>query len=263
MNKKVLLIVEGNKTEPKIFNKIQELFGLDFEIFCFGTNIYSLYKLMKENDFNVNIKDLLAEVHPEYKNDLDNQFVYTYLIFDLDPHHSKKEETRTIEELVNENIEIVESMANYFVDETDPTIGKLYINYPMIESYKDCNDFFDKNYETEVIAIDKIVDFKEIVGKKKLSNIRVDKYNKDNVENLIIQNIFKMNSICKLKWEMPDYNDYIDETNNVLNAEKRMVLNTKQISVLNTSLFLVVDYFGDKEGFYTNLSSKSLIITKH
>ena len=142
MNKKVLLIVEGNKTEPKIFNKIQELFGLDFEIFCFGTNIYSLYKLMKENDFNVNIKDLLAEVHPEYKNDLDNQFVYTYLIFDLDPHHSKKEETRTIEELVNDNIQIVESMANYFVDETDPTIGKLYINYPMIESYKDCNDFF-------------------------------------------------------------------------------------------------------------------------
>ena len=31
----------------------------------------------------MNIKDLLAEVHPEYKNDLDNQFVYTYLIFDI------------------------------------------------------------------------------------------------------------------------------------------------------------------------------------
>ena len=31
--------------------------------------------------------------------------------------------------------------------------------------------FFDKNYETEVIAIDKIVDFKEIVGKKKLEKL--------------------------------------------------------------------------------------------
>ena len=260
MNKKVLLIVEGNKTEPKIFNKIQKLFGLDFEIFCFGTNIYSLYKLMRENDFNVNIKDLLAEVHPEYKNDLDNQFVYTYLIFDLDPHHSRIEETRTIEELVNENIEIVESMANYFVDETDPTVGKLYINYPMIESYKDCNDFFDKDYETEVIAIDKIVDFKEIVGKKKLSNVRVDKYNKDNIEKLIIQNIFKMNTICNSKWEMPEYIVYIDETNNVLKCEKSIAINARQISVLNTSLFLVVDYFGDKDGFYTYLLNKALII---
>ena len=130
----------------------------------------------------------------------------------------------------------------------------------MIESYKDCNDFFDKNYETEVIAIDKIVDFKEIVGKKKLSNIRVDKYNKDNVENLIIQNIFKMNSICNSKWEMPEYIGYIDETNNVLKCEKSISLSARQISVLNTSLFLVVDYFGDKDGFYTYLLNKSLII---
>ena len=118
---------------------------------------------------------------------------------------------------------------------------------------------YDKN-DLVISSKNSPVDFKEIVGKKKLSNIRVDKYNKDNAENLIIQNIFKMNSICKLKWEMPDYNDYIDETNNVLNAEKRMVLNTKQISVLNTSLFLVVDYFGDKDGFYTYLLNKALII---
>ena len=262
MNKKVLLIVEGNKTEPKIFNKIQELFGLDFEIFCFGTNIYSLYKLMKEYDFNANIKDVLAEVHPEYRDDLNNQFVYTYLVFDLDPHHSKKDENRTIGKLVRENIEIVESMADYFVDETDPTIGKLYINYPMVESYKDCDDFFDNNYEAEVIDIDRIVDFKEIVGKKKLANIRVDKYNKDNVENLIIQNIFKMNSICSMKWAMPNYECYRDETDQVLKCEKLIVSKTNQVSVLNTCLFLVVDYFGNKAGFYNHLLNKALILAK-
>ncbi len=32
-------------------------------------------------------------------------------------------------------------MTEYFVDETDPTIGKLYINYPMMESYRDCDEF--------------------------------------------------------------------------------------------------------------------------
>ncbi len=37
-------------------------------------------------------------------------------------------------------------MVNYFVDETDPSIGKLYINYPMMESYRDCDTFFEEDY---------------------------------------------------------------------------------------------------------------------
>lgn len=44
MNKKILLIVEGAKTEPKLFKRIQGLLNInneDFEIISFNTNIYS------------------------------------------------------------------------------------------------------------------------------------------------------------------------------------------------------------------------------
>lgn len=231
MNKKILLIVEGNKVEPNVFNKLQNIFNLEFEIYCFGTNIYSLYKIMEENDFNVNIKDVLLELHPDRKDILLNKFVYTYLIFDLDPHHTKKDESRTIEDIIFDNIKKVEKMAEYFIDETDPTIGKLYINYPMMESYKACDKFFDEKYIDENISIDSINNFKEYVGKKKLANIRLESYTRDNFEQLIIQNIFKMNYINSNKWEMPSYERYLKDSNtlNLLLKEKEIINDKKYI----------------------------------
>lgn len=255
MNKKILLIVEGKKAEPKFFNKLQEEFNLEFDIYCFETNIYSLYKIMEDNDFNVNIKDILLELHPEQKELLSNTFLYTYLIFDLDPHHTKKDDTRSIEQIVNDNVEKVKEMASYFVDETDPTVGKLYINYPMMESYKACNSFFDNDYMHEAISINELSNFKEYVGEKKLSNIRIDKYSKDNFKKLIVQNIFKMNFIFNSQWKMPNYSDYLIEsdTKQILSRENIIITKSKQISVLNTSVLIIVDYYGNKDGFYTNL----------
>ncbi|MCR5786853.1 MAG: hypothetical protein K6G28_04060 [Acholeplasmatales bacterium] len=263
MNKKVLLIVEGEKAEPKIFNKIQEEFNLVFDIYCFGTNIYSLYKIMEENDFNVNIKDILLEIHPEYTTLLSNNFVYTYLIFDLDPHHTKKDDTRTIEQIVCDNIKKVKKMADYFVNETDPTVGKLYINYPMIESYKCCDSFFTKKYKNEIVDINNLAKFKKYVGTKKLSNTRIDKYSKDDLIKLIIQNIFKLNYIYENKWIMPNYDSYLIEsdTKNVLIQQSKIIDSMKKISVLNTSLFIIVDYYGNRNGFYDQLYNETYKIT--
>lgn len=258
MNKKVLLIVEGEKSEPRIFNKLQEEFNLEFEIYCFGTNIYSLYKIMEENDFNVNIKEILLELHPEYADLLSNIFVYTYLIFDLDPHHAKKDDRRTVEQVVGDNIKKVKKMADYFVNETDPTIGKLYINYPMLESYKCCDSFFDEKYMSECVDISSLAKFKEYVGTKKLSNIRIDNYTKYDFIKLIVQNLFKLNYIYEEKWTMPNYGNYIEESDakNLLVYESGIIDSMKKISVLNTSLFLIVDYFGNRNGFYDQLNNE-------
>lgn len=259
MNKKVLLIVEGVKAEPKLFKQIQKEFNFQFDIYCFGTNIYSLYKIMEDNDFNMNIKDILSELHPEYANLLSNTFVYTYLIFDLDPHHTKKDDSRTIEQIVGDNIKIVERMADYFIDENDPTVGKLYINYPMIESYKCCDSFFTEKYKNEIVDIYNLAKFKEYVGTKKLSNTRIDKYSKDDLIKLIIQNIFKLNYIYENKWIMPNYDNYLIEsdTKNVLIQQSKIINSMKKISVLNTSLFIIVDYYGNRNGFYDQLYNET------
>lgn len=63
MDVNILIIVEGSKTEPNFFNRLSDVFGLKFDIYCLETNIYSLYKKMKEIDFNGDIKDVLSEIH--------------------------------------------------------------------------------------------------------------------------------------------------------------------------------------------------------
>lgn len=137
MDVNILIIVEGSKTEPNFFNRLSDVFGLKFDIYCLETNIYSLYKKMKEIDFNGDIKDVLSEIHQDKKEMLSKKFAYTYLIFDCDAHHSRKNESRTQEEIVLDNLAKLSEMAKYFIDETDPSKGKLYINYPMMESYRD------------------------------------------------------------------------------------------------------------------------------
>ena len=176
MESNILIIVEGARTEPAFFNRLLGVFDQNFEIYCFGTNIYTLYKRMKEIEFNGDLKSVLIELHPEQRELLSKKFAYTYLVFDCDVHHPKKEDIRCIEEIIADNFSKLREMAEYFVDETDPSVGKLYINYPMMESYRDCDDFFDENYKSTMVSLPAILSYKKDVGKRKLSRVRVDSY---------------------------------------------------------------------------------------
>lgn len=60
MAKNVLIIVEGKKTEPRLFEQLNKcFFRSNLTIYCLETNIYSLYVKLKECEFNANITDLL------------------------------------------------------------------------------------------------------------------------------------------------------------------------------------------------------------
>lgn len=158
MNKNILLIVEGDKTEKEFFKRIEELLNeklkCHFNIYSFKTNIYTLYNKIKKDDYYLNIQDVLIEMNEEYRNELEEKsFSDVYLIFDLDAQHTRINETRSYDEIIKDNTSIVSEMIKHFDNETDPTKGKLYINYPMMESFKDCDSltFFDSNYKDEII----------------------------------------------------------------------------------------------------------------
>lgn len=248
----ILLIVEGRKTEPKFFRQIRQKFDIDYKIYCLGTNIYTLYSKIKELDFNCDIKSVLKDLHPEQAQILNNKFAYTYLIFDCDAHHPKKEDGRDIKQIVLDNLIKIKELLNYFNDETEPSRGKLYINYPMMESYKDADDFFDAQYKSATVSIDNIVNYKALVGRKKLSNKRVDSFTKEELCKLSLMNIFKLNYIVNGLWAALSYNEYknLMETLSLYEAEKKMIDLQNEISVINTTLFLVLDYYGNQNGFY-------------
>lgn len=186
---------------------------------------------------------------------LSKKFAYTYLIFDCDAHHSRKNESRTQEEIVLDNLAKLSEMAKYFVDETDPSIGKLYINYPMMESYRDCDTFFEDDYASAKVSIEELSTYKNRVAKKKLSSIHVDKYTKEQFSLLILQNLYKLNIIHRKIWDKPDYDTYLkcSDSECILSEEKNLIVNEKFLSVINTSLFMITDFYGNRNGFYDGL----------
>ena len=192
---------------------------------------------MKEMGFNSNLKDVLLELHDNQKNRelLSQSFAYTYLIFDFDPHHTEEyEKDIPLKTIVENNINKVCEMAEYFVDETDPTIGKLYINYPMMESFKDCDSFEDVNYLTRMIKIDDVKKYKEIVGHRKMANKRIDGYSKSDFTMLTCQNVKKLGRICDVDGESMDYEitidgEFICEYNSIAQTQRENHLDYKTL----------------------------------
>ena len=97
-------------------------------------------------------------------------FAFTYLIFDLDLQHYDLAQKNNIVRGIGD----VKEMLQHFCDETDPTIGKLYINYPMIESFRDCASFFDNNYKNTVVSLQDITKYKKIVSERGLNFLYVN-----------------------------------------------------------------------------------------
>lgn len=146
-----LLIVEGNHEKNKLFWLIFKCFpeiniNMD-EIWIYGTNIYQLYddivreygeKWAMENEdidlpFVISRKQNMESLC--YKEDFTN----IILVFDYERH-----DTNFSEEKIN-------GMQRCFTDATD--MGKLYINYPMIESYQHLCKLPDYEYAERAIPV--------------------------------------------------------------------------------------------------------------
>lgn len=117
-----LFILEGSKTEEKILDNLSKKFDFDFDsdyVVSYNTTIHSLYLETKDIEA-INIDDFIINK----TNNLTlkgKSFSQIYLFFDLDQHDPTYNHQSIIE------------LLNYFNDETQN--GKLFINYPMVESF--------------------------------------------------------------------------------------------------------------------------------
>lgn len=256
---KVLIIVEGEKREKPFLQQLVREYGINAELYVFHANIYNLYLAMKSIDFNGDLRDVLAGMPCMNDQNVavlkETNFAYTYLIFDCDAQHTMDEERdkdRQIDEIMGENFHRLKKMVAYFTNETDPAVGKLYVNYPMMESYRHCNDFFDGDYHHTQICIDDIGHYKEITGRSRLSNRHVKAFTKDNFADLLCMNIYKLNSMLGDGWKALPYTAYqvLSEQLRIACYQKKQITSTRNMGVLNTTLFLLADYYGNRNGFY-------------
>lgn len=130
MAKKVLVICEGKKSEPRLFRHAAKVFGSVpdvLEIVAYGSNLYDLYRVMEEeNGEDWENGDLLLTLSAHEKDAAQKEIlsgIYTdiLLVFDFDPQDTAF------------SFRKVERMVRFFRESSD--MGKLYLSYPMAEAF--------------------------------------------------------------------------------------------------------------------------------
>lgn len=239
MKNKILFICEGEATEKKFCNFIIDKYFIKKnkpkEYVAFGTNIYGLYDEMNK-DNGLDIVELIKERAiaksdwNNYNKLKDGGFSEIYLIFDFDMQAPQYTKEKIIE------------MVKFFDNETEN--GKLYINYPMIESFKHFKSIPDPNFADYMVSCEECLNYKKLVND--ISVIpHFNDINEDILSIIIKQGIEKLSKILNV--ELIKY--YIYEKNcgqmNILSKQLESLIKNDKIYVLNTSLFWGIDYFGE------------------
>ena len=143
----ILFVFEGEATEPLLYSSIKHLFmpKEKNDIICsYKSNIYSLYNRMLANGYfddaenDVSIVPLL-QTHLRKQRELNHPLLKikrwaeiseVFLFFDYDCQNKNSNGTYSL----GDNNRQIQEMLSFFNNET--SAGKLYINYPMIESIR-------------------------------------------------------------------------------------------------------------------------------
>lgn len=203
------------------------------------------------------LKEILLEKGDETLKDIrEDEVSEIYLFFDYD----FQEKARTLEE----NNKRLSEMLKFFTDET--ANGKLYINYPMVESLRYTKELPDSDYWTYTVTRQQCqeVRFKRLVhefsfyggnleyiiltikpadDETKIQE-KIDS-TKTNWKHLVVMNVSKANYICNDKTEVPDESD---SQQAVFSNQLSKYVKTDEckVAILNAFPIFLFDYFGRK-----------------
>lgn len=248
----ILFVFEGANREPDIFESIEATYFPTSRdgnrvVFTYNTNIYGLYSHMKQMGPGADIVDCIkARVNnpnAEIMSYRAEDFAETYLFFDYDFHHHPS--GRPLD--VDDNISKVLSMTKYFNDETGN--GKLYVNYPMIESLNYTRILPDSKYFRYAVTIEESRQFKRLTSEYSTygnyQHLDVIRTGQEKVKRLwgylIIQNVVKAESIETGKISMRKAGKKIDALS--LHKSQIRKYGKEKVGVLNAFPLFLYDYF--------------------
>ena len=251
----ILFVFEGERREPTIFRTINSLYFQHKEqsIVCsFGNNIYKLYGAMKALDGD---GDIVALMSKNIKNKPGNpltgynkasDFSEVYLFFDYDLHDDATHMT------IDEKNSVLRDMLAFFDDETGN--GKLYVNYPMVESIRYTKEIPDPDYWRYVVRVSDCSQFKKTARDFSFyGNLDVISYKRNtkedfqkarqNWEILKKQNTSKANYICNGVLELPVSKSDVSQDKIFESQVSKYVLAKDEISILNSFPLFLYEYF--------------------
>ncbi len=224
---KILLVVEGDKDEPRILGDqskgLLSLMGAEYEVVSFSNPIYELYDAYIKGEYDDLVAYLVAEKGLKLEEGVlpKNAFSAVYLVFDFEPQYQKYSD-----EKIRELLEL-------FDDETK--LGKLYINYPMLESYYHLKRLPDREYNGRVVSLDNLTgkSYKKLVHEE--TCLRSNKMGRRELCYVILHNYYKSRFILKMDDKYIDYGALLESQLSKKNKDN-------EIYVLSTFPVLVVDY---------------------
>ena len=237
-----LLIIEGESCEKQFFDKFIKTINADknITIIPFCNDIYELYKYIEElgetttKDVILNYCDLDDKARKLLK---DTKFVYTYLVFDLDIQDGGEDERK-------EKLEHVTQMVNLFNNETE--YGKLFVNYPMMESYRHFDITNPDTLANKSVIVDNdiLTHYKELVGQEG-TNKNVSKYTSNDFYTITLAHLMQANLLLNGQFKKPNMTNYVDliDIANINKKQSDLILKKKKMLVLNTSTFLYSEFY--------------------
>ena len=230
---KILVLVEGAKTDIGLMNHLFHVYEMEdkYEIVSYNTEIYTLYNSMfrGKNPADFDLLLHLKEREPCTAKKLIFNEIYAeiLLIFDLDPQDQKFSPTA------------IRDMLNYFSESTD--MGKLYINYPMIEAFYHMKSIPDTDYDMYTVRMSELQPkskYKQRVNKENRNrDYKKFAINKHECSIVITQNISKA-------WHITGQaaDTLIPNPLDILNAQLTKICSEEAISVLCTCAFYIAEY---------------------
>ena len=115
--------------------------NLIIKIVSFASSIYELYDSYKNGEYDDLVSYLRYEKGLKIPDNVlsKNAFAAVYLIFDYDPQYQKYSDEK------------IKDLLNTFNNETE--LGKLYINYPMVEAYYHLERLPDDKFNAITISL--------------------------------------------------------------------------------------------------------------
>lgn len=244
----ILFIFEGDKREPRLFEAIKSIFlpkEVSPIVCAYKCNIYKLYSSLKSYDIFDDpesidtvavINEILLERGDTTLKDIpSSEISEIYLFFDYDFHHHE------MADLDDDNSHI-KQLLEFFNDET--INGKLYINYPMIESIRYTKELPDPEYTHYSITRQecKQCDFKSIAHEfsayKSLDHLLLSNNpNESSVKKQARFDVAKLNWMHLIRMNVVKANNLCNDTPS-FPVEKTAIAQTK---IFETQLCKHVD----------------------
>jgi hypothetical protein len=256
MRDTILLVFEGEKTEPLIFDNIQRVFfnkSPGRRIYaCFGANIYQLWLELKDDpDFDTIIKLQELVKNKDKIRELNrNNVGEIHLFFDF-------EGKILADNQIDKHCSIINEMLAIFNDEYDH--GKLWISYPMVESLKHLYKDFKKCFNKCIMRITGNSSYKKYIGTiPDYQDVR--KYTYLDWKELIFINIEKAYCLTSSKYQLPEYraiDKFVSQIAIFESQRNRFILSASSVVALSSFPFFLLYYFGEEQ--YKDIVHASLI----